>query len=58
MNKETLESIRKTANNLREDLLFRPKEFDEKSAWVLVLSFIEELTKYELDRLKEPKMVV
>ena len=58
MNKEALESIRKTTNKLREDLLFHPKEFDEKSAWVLVLTFIEELTEYELDRLKEPKMVV
>lgn len=58
MNKEALESIRITANRLREDLLFHPKEFDDKSAWVLVLTFIEELTKYELDRLKESKMVV
>lgn len=53
MNKETLESITITANKLREDLLFHPKEFDEKSAWMLILTFIEELTKYELERTKE-----
>ena len=55
MNKETLESILKTSNELRDNLLFHPKDFDDKSAWMLLLTFIAELTKYEIERIDSTK---
>ena len=51
MNKETLESIRKMAENHRQDVV--KGTADQRSINTLILSFIIETINYELDNSKD-----
>ena len=51
MNKETLESIRKMAENHRQDVVRGIA--DQRSINTLILSFIIETINYELDNSKD-----
>ena len=59
MNKKTLESMVKQTNQFRRDILnsrgdIKDGNFDERGAWMLILTFINEVSKYEIEKLKLP----
>jgi len=51
MNKETLESIKRMTDGYRADVL--RGNFDIRSILTCLLTFVDEMIKYELDRLKD-----
>jgi len=57
VNDDTLKSIEKATNKFREQLLFKKDDFDEKSAWMFIMTFINELTKYEIEKRNTEKTV-